>query len=237
MPKLELISGQYLYRAPGLLLCAKAPLGFRLWSTLVVQLCLGTPLRQVVLFGREKSHWTRWVAEEEAVAESCPGKNSLPCHQRALSPGTGLRNFKTDDPLRNDNEALHNIGQYRLVFIMNICMVENLYGCSIGAKSPYKLKPHGQIPWQRKHQIVYDKGKRRDNTAQVLSLRSYRFLWWLIYWETRYLPRIPTTNPWLCSHAFYVLRLLKYQTCNAGYHYLRYHIISDDYYIIFNLFN
>ena len=54
------------------------------------------------------------------MAESCPGENSLPCHQRALSPGTGLRNFKTDDPLRNDNEALHNIGQYRLVFILNI---------------------------------------------------------------------------------------------------------------------
>ena len=23
-------------------------------------------------------------------------------------------------------------------------MVENLYGCSIGTKSPYKLKPYGQ---------------------------------------------------------------------------------------------
>ena len=27
-----------------------------------------------------------------------------------------------------------------------IHMVENLYGCSIGTKSPYKLKPYGQIP-------------------------------------------------------------------------------------------
>ena len=82
-----------------------------------VQLCLksGLPFRLTAWHGKhDDAGFRAQLVGVQAVAESCPGKNSRPCQQRAMSPGTGLLNFNTSDPLGNDSEALQNIAWFFL---------------------------------------------------------------------------------------------------------------------------